>query len=102
MTLKSLISLHLIADHKHFLFFYLVTKRRGVRTGFSDKQRRVLEKAFSITNYPDEVKRQQLAHELKLEESVIRVWFQNRRAKQRRLRNSTQCGDLPLSEKKFN
>ncbi len=79
-----------------------MTKRRGVRTEYSDKQRAILEQAFSITNYPDDVRRQQLAHELKLEESVIKVWFQNRRAKQRRLRNSTQRSDLPLTEKKFN
>ncbi len=99
--LKDLFSYFKI-DHKHFCIFNLVTKRRGVRTEYSDKQRAILEKAFSITNYPDDVRRQQLAHELKLEESFIKVWFQNRRAKQRRLRNWSQCSDLPLSEKKFN
>ncbi len=83
-----------------FLSSIEVTKRRSESTGFSDEQRRLLEKAFLIANYPDNARCKQLAHDLHLKESVIKFWFQTRRAKQRRILNLSKCSCLRQSEKK--
>uniref|UniRef100_A0AC34GPZ7 Homeobox domain-containing protein n=1 Tax=Panagrolaimus sp. ES5 TaxID=591445 RepID=A0AC34GPZ7_9BILA len=54
------------------------------RTQFSEIQTRVLEDTFKECHYPNTDTKKCLALKLDLPENRITVWFQNRRAKQRR------------------
>ena len=51
------------------------------RTAFTAEQLSRLKKEFQENRYLTERRRQDLANDLKLNESQIKIWFQNRRAK---------------------
>ncbi|GMT19128.1 hypothetical protein PFISCL1PPCAC_10425, partial [Pristionchus fissidentatus] len=57
------------------------TDEKRPRTAFTPQQLAVLKKHFIDNRYLTEKRRQELAHELGLNESQIKIWFQNKRAK---------------------
>lgn len=60
-------------------------KRRRCRTVFTQEQLYLLEAGFSEQKYPDSKFRQEMAAKTGLGEDRVQVWFQNRRAKEKRL-----------------
>ncbi|CAH1801748.1 unnamed protein product [Owenia fusiformis] len=68
------------------------TKRRGPRTTIKAKQLETLKAAFAATPKPTRHIREQLAKETGLNMRVIQVWFQNRRSKERRMKQLSAYG----------
>ncbi|XP_022252942.1 LIM/homeobox protein Lhx1-like, partial [Limulus polyphemus] len=68
------------------------SKRRGPRTTIKAKQLEMLKAAFAATPKPTRHTREQLAQETGLNMRVIQVWFQNRRSKERRMKELSHLG----------
>lgn len=58
--------------------------RKRPRTAFTTSQIKALESEFERSKYLSVAKRTQLAKTLKLSETQIKIWFQNRRTKWKR------------------
>ncbi|TPP57373.1 LIM/homeobox protein Lhx1 [Fasciola gigantica] len=67
-------------------------KRRGPRTTIKAKQLDTLKAAFAATPKPTRHVRESLAQETGLSMRVIQVWFQNRRSKERRMKQLNALG----------
>ncbi|KFM74570.1 Homeotic protein empty spiracle, partial [Stegodyphus mimosarum] len=59
-------------------------KAKRIRTAFTASQLMKLESAFDKNHYVTGNERKQLADNLGLSETQVKVWFQNRRTKQKR------------------
>uniref|UniRef100_T1J211 Homeobox domain-containing protein n=1 Tax=Strigamia maritima TaxID=126957 RepID=T1J211_STRMM len=76
-------------------------KPKRIRTAFSPSQLLKLEHAFEKNHYVVGAERKHLAQSLSLTETQVKVWFQNRRTKHKRLKQEEeQIQSAPPSPKK--
>lgn len=62
----------------------LKVKSRRIRTAFTPEQLRVLECSFQRSHYLSVLERHTTAAALRLSETQVKIWFQNRRTKWRK------------------
>ncbi|XP_052773628.1 homeobox protein EMX1-like [Mya arenaria] len=72
------------------LFFHPYRKPKRIRTAFSPSQLLKLEHAFEKNHYVVGQERKELASKLNLTETQVKVWFQNRRTKHKRVRSDEE------------
>nr|NP_001071730.1 transcription factor protein [Ciona intestinalis]BAE06482.1 transcription factor protein [Ciona intestinalis] len=77
-------------------------KRKGGQVRFSNDQTAELEKKFDGQKYLSPPERKKLAKTLQLSERQVKTWFQNRRAKWRRLKQDGHEEEKDAEEKTTN
>ncbi|RNA21213.1 ALX homeobox 1 [Brachionus plicatilis] len=79
--------------------FFPNIENKRVRNMFTASQIEILEKVFEQTHYPDSSMREQLSSRFNLNSMRIQVWFQNRRAKYRKM--DSEPKKFTYKQKKF-
>ncbi|MFH4975856.1 hypothetical protein AB6A40_002565 [Gnathostoma spinigerum] len=79
------------------LFLQPFRKNKRIRTAFSPQQLVQLEKAFECNHYVIGNERKELAVKLSLTETQVKVWFQNRRTKHKRVKSDLEKLSNPSS-----
>ena len=59
-----------------------------MRASFSHEQVLALQKVFSTKKYLDNTERSELARKLSMTDQQIKIWFQNRRYKEKKLQRN--------------
>ncbi|XP_004523340.1 homeotic protein empty spiracles [Ceratitis capitata] len=77
-------------------------KPKRIRTAFSPSQLLKLEHAFESNQYVVGAERKALAQSLNLSETQVKVWFQNRRTKHKRMQQEDDKGDGSHSDRSRN
>ncbi|KAK3585497.1 hypothetical protein CHS0354_003349 [Potamilus streckersoni] len=72
------------------LHFHPYRKPKRIRTAFLPFQLQQLEKAFDKSHYVVGQERKDLASKLQLSETQVKVWFQNRRTKVKRVKTEDE------------
>lgn len=82
------------------LLFHPYRKPKRIRTAFSPSQLLKLEHAFEKNHYVVGQERKELAAKLSLTETQVKVWFQNRRTKHKRVRSEeeSETGNISIDD----
>ena len=75
-----------------------------VRTALSEEQQLVLKEHYALNPRPNREEFKRIAQQIGLDNRVVQVWFQNNRARERRMTQTMTASDQPLdlSTKKSN
>jgi hypothetical protein len=71
---------------------------KKVRTTFTDQQKAALDKYFRRNPYPDPKETEDLSRQLSLPENVIKVWFQNKRSRDKQHKASKYVNPQKASD----